>query len=324
MRVVRVSQFGPPDVLRIDEADKPRPSRGQVVVAVELAGVAYGDTIVRRGDYPVPLPCVPGLEIGGQVVEVGPDVDQSLVGRRVLATTVNNAGGYAEHALAEVDNMYSVPGILPLEHAVAVFQAGAVAVGILAAMRMRPGYAVLVTAAAGRIGSLLIQLAKAAGAAPVIGAAGGTEKLAAASRFGADITVDYDQPEWVDQVKAATDGRGVDVVLDAIGGTIGRQAFDAAADGSGRLGVYGFTSGTWTTFDTQQLARRGLTVVGPLGIVLAKPRAERRADAEHALYAASTGSLAPRIHETYPLEQAAKAHAELEERRNIGAIMLKT
>ena len=147
-------------------------------------------------------------------------------------------------------------------------------------------------------------------------------KLAAASRFGADVTVDYSQPGWVAQVKSATACRGVDVVLDATGGTTGGRALEIAVNGSGRIGAHGYTSGAWTTIDTRQLVRRGLTVTGALGVALAQPQAEQRADAEHALQAAHAGHLLPHIHATYPLAQAAQAHADLEQRRTTGALLL--
>jgi NADPH2:quinone reductase len=321
MRIVRVREFGPPQVMRIEEAPAPHPAAGQAAIAVELAGAIYAETIVRSGRYPMPLPYEPGIEVGGRIVEVGPDIDPSLVGRRVVATTVGNTGGYAESALAEIGNVYHVPDGLPLERAIPVFQAGAVGIGILSAMRVRAGETVLVTAAAGRVGSLLVQLAKTTGAR-VIGAASSPEKLSAAGEFGADVTVDYSKPDWVTEVKDATGGRGADVVLDAIGGTIGEHAVRAAANGSGRIGIYGFTSGAWTPLDAHEIGRRGLSVVGPLGITFAKSLAEQRADAEQALNAAVTGDLLPRIHAAYPLEEVREAHTELEQRRTIGAVLL--
>jgi NADPH2:quinone reductase len=217
--------------------------------------------------------------------------------------------------------VYEVPDGLPLDRAVAVFQAGAVAAGVLTAMRVRAGDTVLVTAAAGRLGSLLVQLAKAAGAR-VIGAAGGEEKAAAASAFGADVAVDYRRPGWVAEVRAATGGRGASVVLDAIGGTTGGQAVEAAADGTGRVGLYGLASGSWTTVGTPELSRRGLTLTGALGVALARPEAEQRAHTEQALNAAASGRLVPRIHAAHPLEHAARAHGDLEGRRTIGAVVL--
>ncbi|GLY66684.1 zinc-binding dehydrogenase [Amycolatopsis taiwanensis] len=320
MRVIRVREVGPPQVLKIEEAAELAPGVGQVVVAVERAGVIYADTIVRSGRFPFPRPFVPGHEVAGTVTAVGPEVDSSLLGRRVVATTVGMSGGYAEQALAEAVNVHPVPDGLALEHAVAVFSAGAVAVGLLGAMPVSRGETVVVTAAAGRIGLLLVQLAKAAGAT-VIGAAGGPEKLAAARESGADAVVDYRTADWAGQVRELTGG-GADLVLDAIGGDIGAQAFDALADGRGRLGVYGFTSGTWTAVDMPQLLRRGLTVAGPMGMIMTKTQAAQRADVEHALNAASAGQLIPRIHAAYLLENAAQAHEDLEQRRIIGAIHL--
>jgi NADPH2:quinone reductase len=319
MRVIGIRAFGPPEVLGVDERPEPEPEAGQAVVAVEAASVIYGDVIVRSGRYPVPLPYVPGVEVGGEVVAVGPGTDRSLLGRRVVATTAGNAGGYAERALVPVAWTFPVPNELPLATALAVFQAGAVASGMLAAMRVRDGETVLITAAAGRIGSMLVQLAKASGAT-VIGAAG-ARKLATVEHFGADHAVDYGAEDWPDRVRGLSGG-GVDVVFDAVGGEIAAQALRAAADGRGRFGVYGFASGAWLPLDAQLIARRGLTVAGPLGVVFAKPEAEQRSDAERALAAAADGRLRPRIHATSPLDRAADAHAEIEKRRSAGAVLL--
>ncbi len=322
MRVVRVDEFGPPQVLRVGAAEPPQPGPGQVLVGVEAVGVIYGDTIVRSGRYPLPLPWIPGTEVGGRVLAAGPDVDQDLTGQRVVATTLGNTGGYAEQAVAEIGNVFAVPDGLPLPQAIAVFQAGAVARGLLSAMRVQAGDSVLITAAAGRIGLLLVQLAKQAGAATVIGASSSEQKLAAVAEVGADVLIDYSRPDWVAEVNNATGGRGIDVVLDAIGGSIGTQALDVLADGRGRIGIYGIASGAWTSLQAELIARRGLTVIGPLGITFAKPPADQRADAGHALQAAAAGRLRTRVHATYPLERAAQAHADLEARRNIGAILL--
>jgi NADPH2:quinone reductase len=322
VKAVRVSEFGPPDVLRIEELEDPVPSEGEVLVKVEVAGVGFGDVIVRSGRYPFPVPYVPGLEVGGTVVAVGPDADPSLLGKRVAATTIGMTGGCAELALAEAGNVHEVPESLSLERAVAVFQAGAVAVGLVSAMRVLPGDTVLVTAAAGRIGSLLVQRAKAAGAAMVVGAVGSEEKAVAAARFGADTVVNYHDADWVAQVKKATGGRGTDVTLDAVGGDVGTQALEATANGGGRFGLYGFTSGTWVRLDAHQIGRRGITVVGALGIAFAKPVEEQRADAAEALKAAGAGRLVPRIHATFPLNRAADAHAALESRSSIGAVLI--
>ncbi|MGH3295662.1 MAG: zinc-binding dehydrogenase, partial [Trebonia sp.] len=147
-------------------------------------------------------------------------------------------------------------------------------------------------------------------------------KLDAVTGFGADHAVDYGALGWADQVRGLTGGRGATVVLDAVGGQVAESAFAATADGVGRIGLYGYASGTWPKLDIEAIARRGLTLCGPLGMVIRKSGAEQRDDAEQALAAACRGELRPRIHGRFPLEQAADAHRELEERRSVGAVVL--
>jgi NADPH:quinone reductase len=113
---------------------------------------------------------------------------------------------------------------------------------------------------------------------------------------------------------------GCDVVLDAVGGKIGQQAIESAADGHGRVGIYGVASGAWTALDAAQIVQRGLTIIGALGAIFSKSPTEQRADAEHALALAAAGQLRPRIHAIYPLQRATDAHTELQQRRSIGAI----
>jgi NADPH2:quinone reductase len=320
MRAVRVTGFGVPEVLTIDDVDDPVPAAGQVLVEVDLAGVAYGDVIVRSGRYPLPLPWIPGLEVCGRVLAVGPAGDRTLLGKTVVATTVGQSGGYAERALTMGAYTFPVPEGLAPDVALTVFQAGAMARGLLSAMRLRADDTVLITAAAGRIGSLLVQQAKVAGAT-VIGAASG-EKSAAVSDFGADHVLDYTTTGWAERVRELTGGSGADLVLDAVGGRIAEQALTATADGGGRIGFYGYASGVWPTLDAPTITRRGLTVCGPLGILIRKSDAEQRDDALQALAAAARGELTPRIHARFPLEEAAEAHRELEQRHSIGAVVL--
>lgn len=322
MRVIRVREFGDPSVLKLEDAPTPVAAAGQVVIDVEVAAVLFGDTIVRGGRFPFPLPYTPGLEVGGRVAAVGPGGDEALVGRRVVAATPSTGGGYAEHAVVDTRWLFEVPDLTDLDDAVPVFQAGAVALGMLGAMRLAAGETMLITAAAGRLGSLLVQAAKAAGAT-VIGAVGSSGKTEFVTALGADAVVDYSTPDWIDQVKTATGGQGVDLALDAVGGAIGAGALTALRDGAGRLGSYGFASGEWTPLDAGVIGRRGLTVVGAAGITFAKPETEQRADAERALSELAAGRLIPRIHAAFPLEGAPEAHAELEARSTIGAILLK-
>jgi NADPH2:quinone reductase len=320
MRAVTMNRFGEPEVLVIEDVADPEPAGNQVLVDVRMSGVIYGDVIVRSGRYPLPLPRIPGVEVGGTVVAVGADADASLLGKTVVAATAGQAGGYAERALAMAAYTFPVPDGLALDVALAVFQAGAVARGLLSAMRLGGDDTVLITAAAGRIGSLLVQLAKSAGAT-VIGAASG-QKLTAVTEFGADHAIDYSAADWPDRVREVTAGRGADLVLDAVGGQTAAAALAATADGGGRIGLYGFASGTWPELDAQVIGRRGLTVSGPLGMVFRRSDTEQRDDAEQVLAAAARGELTPRIHARYPLDRAADAHRELEGRRSVGAIVL--
>jgi NADPH2:quinone reductase len=321
VQAIRVDRFGDADVLVMRTVADPEPAEGQVLIDVRAVGVVYGDVIVRSGrrPTPMPLPWIPGIEAGGVVVAVGSGVDGSLVGRTVVATTAGQQGGYAELAVAPAAYTFPVPDGLSIDVALTVFQAGALARGMVAAMGLRAEDTVLVTAAAGRIGSLLVQTAKAAGAT-VIGVAS-PEKSAAVKEFGADHALDYGDG-WPDRVRELTGGRGVTLALDAVGGEIGASAVAAAADGVGRIGIYGFACGDWTPVDIATIVRRGLVVASPLGIAVRKSDAELRADGEQALAAAARGELIPRIHARVPLAQAAAAHRELESRRSVGAVVL--
>ncbi len=320
MRAVRVSEFGGPEVLVVETVADPAPGEGQVLIDVRLAGVAYGDVMVRSGVYPLPLPWIPGFEVAGEVLAVGAGVDESLIGRIVVATTIGQSGGYAERAVAPAAYTFVVPEELALDVALTVFQSGATARGLLGAMRLTADDTVLITAAAGRIGSLMVQLAKSAGAT-VIGAAS-AGKLGAVKEFGADHAVDYGADDWSGRVRELTGGRGVSLVLDSVGGATAEAAFAVTEDGRGRFGVYGYASGAWPRLPIEDITRRGLTVCGALGTVIRKSDVEQREDAAQALAAAVRGELTPRVHSRFALDRAADAHRELQERRSVGAIVI--
>jgi NADPH2:quinone reductase len=254
-------------------------------------------------------------------MKAGQDADQSLVGKPVVARSMAG-GGYAEQIAVDAATVFRIPAGLSVEQAVGVFLAGQTAVSLLKTVRVEAGEAVLITAAAGSVGSLLVQLAKAAGASPVIGAARGKEKLAVVSRLGADAAIDYSEDNWVEQVREATGGKGADVVLESVGGAIGLQAFEATANGHGRIGVYGASSGTGITIEALNLARRGVTLVGSLGMAMAVTEQETRANAETVLAEAAAGRLTAVIGQTYPLDRAAEAHTALEARKTIGKVLL--
>lgn len=212
MRAVWLKEFGGPEVLSEGEAVRPLPGPGQVLVEVVYANITFVETQFRatgRGPFTARPPMVPGNGVGGVVTEVGPGVDPGLLGRRVVGST-GGSGGYAEYALAPADGLYPVPEGLALDEALALLADGRTAVLQLDAAAVKPGDRVLVEAAAGGVGSLLVQLARAAGAT-VVAAAGGEHKLAVARDLGAAETVDYRRTGWAERVPP------VDVVFDGVG-----------------------------------------------------------------------------------------------------------
>jgi NADPH2:quinone reductase len=322
MRAIQVTRFGTPEVLVSTTLPEPVAGPGQVLINVEFANITFVDTQIRAGKPPnpamlPPLPLVPGNGVGGLVASVGPSVDQTLIGRRVIATT-GGSGGYAERVAVDAGALIGVPNGLGLAEAVALLADGRTAIALMRAAEVQTDETVLVEAAAGGVGSLLVQLARSAGAR-VIGAAGGPRKLALASELGASVTVDYTDPLWPDRLRAELNGETVDVVFDGVGGAIGRAAFDLLAAG-GRLWAFGLASGASAQIPEGEAARRGVRVIwGPQ----AKPQ-DMLELTRAALVEAAAGRLRPVIGQTFPLEQAAAAHAAIEARTTLGKTLLST
>ncbi|GAA0254200.1 zinc-binding dehydrogenase [Saccharothrix mutabilis subsp. mutabilis] len=321
MRAIRLRGFGPADALEPAEVEDPRPGPGQVRIAVRAAGVRFVDTLVRRGDGPwrPEPPLVPGSEVAGVVDAVGAGVPADWVGRRVVAQLGFAFGGYAEWAVREVDAVHVVPDGLSLEAAVAMVCTGATAVGVLDAAALRPDDVVLVTAAAGAVGHLLVQGAARSGAF-VVGAAGCGEKRRTVLRSGAAVAVDYREPGWEDRVRIALGGREVGVVLDGVGGAVGRSALELVAPG-GRVVMFGTSSGEPTEVSTVDLFERALSVTVAVGPHVARRSGGVRAVEARALAEAAAGRFAPVV-QAFPLAEAAAAHAALERRRTTGKVVL--
>jgi NADPH2:quinone reductase len=226
------------------------------------------------------------------------------------------SGGYAEEAVAAVASLHGIPDHLTSEAAVAMIGTGRTAVGVLEVAGLTSKDVVLVTAAAGGLGSLFLQAARNAGAT-VIGVAGGTEKTAIVRSLGADVAVDYLQPAWAEQVRSSLDGAAVSIVLDGVGGALGRAALELLGVG-GRIVIFGWSAGEPTQVTTQDLNQRGLTATGLGPRLLPRLRElETRALSE-----AAAGSLRPLVHE-FPLAEAAAAHMALETRRTWGKVVLR-
>lgn len=300
MHAIRLHEFGPAENLRYEEVPDPEPGPGQVRIAVGAVGVHLIDTVIRSGrqmgPMPLPeLPDIPGREVAG-VVDAAGDGAGDWLGRRVVAHLGPASRGYAELAVREVDHLHAHE--LADEVAVALIGTGRTAMAILDVARIEPGDVVLVTAAAGGLGALLTQAARRTGAR-VIGAAGPGKPVTA------DVVVDYTVPGWADDLDEVT------VVLDGVGGAAGRAAFERLARG-GRHVIYGWSAGGLTQITSGDIVARSLTVSS----ALVRP-GDLRALEERALASGLTPAIT-----SFPLAEAAAAHAALEARETVGKVVL--
>jgi NADPH:quinone reductase len=324
MHAIRLHAFGPPENLRYERVDDPRPGPGQARIAVAAAGVHLIDTVLREGRPMGPLalpdlPTIPGREVAGTVDAVGPEVDERWLGRRVVAHLGPASGGYAELAVREAEALHALPDGLADDAAVAMIGTGRTALAILEVARPTADDVVLVTAAAGGLGSLLVQAARNAGAT-VVGVAGGPAKVDRVRQLGADVAVDYAAAGWSDAVRAALDGRDVTVALDGVGGAIGRGALELLGVG-GRLILFGAASGEQIELSVGDLYSRGLTVSAAIGARIAQRPGGLRALEEQALAAAADGRLVPLV-QRFALAQAAAAHTAIQARATVGKTVL--
>jgi NADPH2:quinone reductase len=324
MHAIQQHEFGPAENLRYEELPDPVPREGQVRIAVEASGVHFIDTAIRRGQtagfLPVPrLPMIPGREVAGTVDEVGAGVDEEWLGRRAVAHLGPASGGYAERAVAAVDALHPIPDGLAADAAVAAIGTGRTAVGILETAALRSDDVVLATAAAGGLGSLFIQAALNAGATAV-GLAGGPAKVERVRALGAHLAVDYREPGWPDRVRDALGDRAPTVVLDGVGGDVGRAAMDLLGVG-GRLVMFGWASGELIPLVTQDLVARSLTVTWGIGARLLDRPGRLRELETKALEEIGAGRLVPLI-QRFPLADAAGAHTALEQRATVGKTVL--
>lgn len=318
MKAVVMREFGAPDMLRLEDVPDPSPGPGEVVVGVEFAGITFVETQIRAGRPPsaamLPaLPAVLGNGVGGTVTRAGAGADPSLAGRRVV-TALGGRGGYAEQAVAPAAGLIEVPEAVGLRDATALLADGRTALGLVGLARPVAGDTVLVEAAAGGVGTLLVQLARAAGAR-VVALAGGERKLAVARDLGADVVVDYTDPRWPSRVRQAAEK--VDIVFDGVGGDVGLAAFGLLAAG-GRFCPFGMASGGFTPVTADLARERGIAVLRGT-----PPTPERTRELSRAALAeAAAGRLHPVIGQEFPLSRAADAHEAIESRATTGKTLL--
>lgn len=331
MRAIRLHAFGPAENLRHERTDDPVPAPGQVRISVAAAGVHLIDTALREGmtgPYPAPaeLPTIPGREVAGTVESLGEGTDPGWLGRHVVAHIGTAPGGYAELAVVDADKLHPIPGGLDAAEAVAMIGTGRTTLGILQFTELGPDSVAVVTAAAGGIGTLLVQHARNAGAT-VIGLAGGPAKVARVKENGADLAVDYTLPDWPRQVRMHLDalGRRATVVYDSVGGVTARAAVDLLGSGGQHI-VFGWSGeglhdGRPLTFTDEDLAARGITSQNVLGPTMIQKAGGMRPLETLALAEAAAGRLRPTV-QRYPLAEAAAAHRALETRGTMGKVVL--
>ncbi|MFC3324847.1 quinone oxidoreductase family protein [Mesorhizobium cantuariense] len=324
MKAIQLSRFGGPDLLEVIELPAPVPQTGEVLIRVHAAGINFFEVLMRADRYAVTpqLPMIPGVEAAGVVEAVGQGVDAALLGTRVAAPLFMSQrphSGYAEQVTMSADLAVPLPDALSFEDATALMVQGLTAFHLL---RQSPPRAksVLVPAASGGVGTLLVQLARLKGARQVIAAAGGKAKLDLALSLGADAAVDYIKPDWPARVRDITGGEGVDIIYDTVGGALTAASLQVLAPGGelvfAALGRYALAASDLEAMIGRNQSLRGFALLPLLsGDVL-------RASLFELFQLAASGRLQVTIGGRFPLNQAGEAHRLQEERRSTGKVVL--
>lgn len=322
MKAVQLTGFEGPKSLRVVEAVKPVPRPNEILVQVKAAGLNYAETELMIGRYPAahPVPFIMGWEAAGVVAEVGAQVTRFKIGDKI--TTVVSSGAFAEFATADAAMALPIPAGLSFPQAASIPLHGVTAAALLKfAAKLQPSDSVLIQAAAGGVGLFLVQLAKLAGAKNIIALAGSSKKCEFASLLGADLAIDYRREDWPAQVRNATDGKGVDVVLEAASGEVGDESFKLAAP-FGRIVVYGAKNihDTYAPEKLRQLISNNQTLVG---FNLTSLRPEQIGEVIPGLLSAiSSGKLKLFAETSFPLEDAKVAFEKIMSRSTIGKVVL--
>ena len=323
MRVVEITQPGPPDVLKIAERPDPIPAVGEVLIDVDAAGVNRPDVLQRLGKYPPPPGAsdIPGLEVAGRVAALGDGVTGFAIGERVCALVAG--GGYAERAAVPHEQVLPVPKGLTAVQAAGIPETFfTVWTNVFQRGKLKASESILIHGGTSGIGTTAIQLARAFGA-HVLTTAGSDEKCEAAKGLGAAHAFNYRTTDWVAEARRATNGRGVDVILDIVGGDYMSRNLDLLAV-EGRLLQIAFLKHAKAELDFSVMMRKRAWITGST----LRPRtpAEKGVIArdlhEHVWPLLTQGVVAPVIHATFPLAQASEAHRLMETSSHIGKLIL--
>jgi NADPH2:quinone reductase len=321
MKAARVHSLGGPDVVRYEDIEIPKPGAGEVLVHIAASGVNYLDVQYREGRVKAPLPFTLGSEGAGTVADVGPDVTEFSRGDRVGFAMV--LGSHAEYAVVPAARLLHLPDFISFQDAAAALLQGMTAHYLTnSTVALKHGDVVLVHAAAGGVGGLIVQAARIAGAR-VIATVGTDAKAELARAAGAADTIVYTRQDFESEVRRLTGGRGVDVVYDSVG----RDTFEKSLNclrPRGCLALLGFSSGQVTPFDPAILGTKGslfLTRPGLNQYIATREELLTRANAVFGWLA--SGAMRLRIDKTMPLAEAAQAYRELEGRRTTGKVLLE-
>lgn len=322
MRILDVVRPGGPDVLAVQHVPDPEPEADEVILAVAACGVNHADLLQRRGHYPPPpgAPPWPGLEASGEVVAAGPRAGWA-VGDRV--TALLDGGGYAERVAVRSAQVLPVPDGVPTEDAAALPEAACTVWStVFMAAGLRRGEWLLVHGGSGGVGSLAVQIAAALGAR-VVTTAGGPERAARCRELGAEVVLDHRADDVLTGVRDATQGRGVDVVLDVLGAG-GLSANVACLATGGRLAVIGLQQGRRGELDLGALLSKRATVLGTT--LRSRPPGEKAAIVAavraHVWPMVADGRVRPVVHARLPLHEGPRAHELLESGEVFGKLLL--
>jgi len=322
MKAVLCKKYGPPDELVVEQVPSLKAGKGQVVVSVKAAGVNFPDTLIIQGKYqfkPEP-PFSPGGEVAGVVKEIGDGVTGVKLGDRVIASST--WGGFAEEIAVDADRLVPMPDAMDYVPASAfILTYGTSYHALKDRAQLRAGETLLVLGASGGVGIAAVQLGKAMGAR-VIAAASSDAKLQVCKANGADETINYASEDLRTRIKAITQGRGVDVVYDPVGGPYSEPALRDMA-WNGRYLVVGFAAGEIPKIPLNLALLKGCSIVGVFWGAFTRNEAERnRRNNEELMQLYLQGKVTPHIHATYPLERAAEALNEVLNKRVSGKVVL--
>jgi NADPH2:quinone reductase len=324
MTAIAISRPGGPEVLEPVSLPLPQPGENEILVAVAAAGVNRPDVLQRQGGYPPPpgAPETPGLDIAGEVVAVGSGVRRYRPGDRICALVAG--GGYAEYCTVAEANALPIPGDLGMVEAAGLPETFfTVWTNVFTRGRLQPGETLLVHGGSSGIGTTAIMMARVWGAR-VFATAGSADKCRACEDLGAERAINYREEDFVEAVLAATDKHGADVILDMVGGDYVARNFKAAAR-DGRIVNIAFLQGSKVEINLLPLMLKRLTLTGStLRPRSVEEKAEiARALEEHIWPHIAAGRIRPVIHQTFPLREAAAAHALMDSGAHIGKIILE-